>query len=82
MLHVTDVRLVGGYRLWLRFNDGTAGEIDLGAELEGPIFAPLRNLALFNQVCVDPDVHTLAWPNGADFAPEFLRALVERHVAA
>lgn len=82
MLHVTDVRLAGGYRLWLRFNDGTAGEVDLGAELEGPIFAPLRDPALFSQVCVDPDVHTLAWPNGADFAPEFLRALVERHVAA
>ncbi len=82
MLHVTDVRLVGGYRVWLRFNDGTAGEIDLGAELEGPMFTPLRDPVLFTQVGIDPDVHTIAWPNGADFAPEFLRALVERHVAA
>ncbi|MCE2901777.1 MAG: DUF2442 domain-containing protein [Gemmatimonas sp.] len=82
MLHVTDVRLVSGYRLWLRFNDGTAGVIDLGAELEGPMFTPLRDPALFSQVGIDPDVHTIAWPNGADFAPEFLRALVERHVAA
>ena len=46
------------------------------------MFTPLRDPVLFTQVGIDPDVHTIAWPNGADFAPEFLRALVERHVAA
>lgn len=82
MLHVTSVRPAGGYRLWLRFNDDTEGEVDLGPELDGPVFEPLRAPALFAQVAIDPEVHTIAWPNGADFAPEFLHSLVEQHAAA
>jgi hypothetical protein len=27
---------------------------------------------LFNQVQIDPEVHTLVWPNGADFDPATL----------
>jgi len=82
MLHVVTVRPVAGYRLWLRFSDGIEGEIDLGPELEGPVFEPLRDPAVFARVAIDPDVHTIAWPNGADFAPEFLHALVRHHAAA
>lgn len=82
MLHVTDVRPVGGYRLWLSFSDGFEGEVDLGAELDGPVFLPLKDPALFGQVRIDPDVQTITWPNGADFAPEFLRALVAQRTAA
>ena len=78
MLHVTDVRLTGEYRLWLRFSDGTAGQVDLAHELDGPMFEPLRNADLFAQVRVDPEIRTVAWPNGADFAPEFLRERVAR----
>ena len=40
--------------------------------LKGELYGPLRSLELFNQVQVDPEVETLVWPNGADFAPEFL----------
>jgi hypothetical protein len=40
--------------------------------LEGDLFAPLRDLALFNQVRIDPEAHTLVWPNGADFDPAIL----------
>ncbi len=82
MLHVTEVQPAGGFRLWLVFNDGTRGEVDLEHELDGPIFAPLREPTLFAQVTIDPDVHTITWPNGADFAPEFLRDLVRKHVVA
>jgi len=32
----------------------------------------LRDLALFNQVRIDPEVHTLVWPSGADFDPATL----------
>lgn len=82
MLHVTSVRPVAGYRLWLHFSDGTEGEVDLGPELEGAVFEPLRDSSVFAQVSIDPDVHTIAWPNGADFAPEFLHGLVRQHAAA
>ena len=70
--HVVEARHVTGYVVWLKFRDGTAGEVDLAPELRGPIFDPLRDLQAFKQFRIHPDFHTLVWPNGADFAPEFL----------
>ncbi len=72
MIRVTDARLLHDFTVWVRFNDGTEGEIDLSDELEGPVFEPLQDPETFAQVHVDPDIHTLVWPNGADFAPDFL----------
>ena len=69
---VIEARHVSGYTVWLKFRDGTQGEIDLKSELDGPVFEPLRNLSVFLQFRVDPEFHTLVWPNGADLAPEFL----------
>lgn len=66
-------RYVHGYTLWLRFVDGTEGEVDLSHELEGEVFAPLQDLEYFQAFSLHPELHTLVWPNGADFAPEFLR---------
>jgi hypothetical protein len=69
---VVEARYVGRYTLWLRFRDGTFGEIDLERELHGPVFEPLRDPAVFSQFQIHPEFHTLTWVNGADFAPEFL----------
>lgn len=78
MLHVTATRYLSGFRLWLAFDDGSSGEVDLANELKGPVFEPLRDQSIFRQVCVDPELETVTWPNGADFAPEFLKELCER----
>ena len=72
IIRVTDAKLVRDFTVWLRFNDGAEGEVDLSAELEGPVFEPLQDPETFAQFRLDPDVHTLVWPNGADLAPEFL----------
>jgi len=77
MLNVCDVKVRGAYRLWLRFSDGAEGEIDLDHQLTGPIFQPLRDPSTFAAVRVDQGIRTIAWPNGADFAPEFLRSLLD-----
>src|SRR5438477_5517837 len=69
---VVEARHIGGFVIWLRFRDGTAGEIDLEQELYGPVFEPLRDAAVFKQFRVHEEFRTLVWPNGADFAPEFL----------
>ncbi len=69
---VTSVKVLSGYRLRIGFDDGTQQQIDLEPILEGEIFGPLRNLSLFKKVRVDPEVHTLVWPNGADFDPATL----------
>lgn len=60
------------YRIWLRFSDGVQGEIDLEDELWGEVFEPLRSKDTFAAVRLDPDIGTIVWPTGADFAPEFL----------
>jgi hypothetical protein len=69
-----NARYVRDYVIWLKFSDSVAGEVDLGGELDGPFFEPLRDPATFRYV--HPDLHTIVWPNGADFAPEFLHERV------
>jgi hypothetical protein len=69
-LHVIEARYVRDYTVWLRFNDGTSGEVDLSEELDGPVFGPLKDLDRFKRFTLA--YHTLTWENGADFAPEFL----------
>ena len=73
-LHVLEAQYVRDYVVRLKFSDGAAGEVDLRAELEGPIFGALRDIEQFKRFSVA--YHTLTWPNGADFAPEFLRERV------
>lgn len=75
MLHVVAARPLGGHRVWLRFDDGVEGESDLAGELDGPVFEPLSDPAYLARFTVDD---TLVWPNGADFAPEFLRERLRR----
>jgi hypothetical protein len=72
ILHVKEAKHLHDYTIWLRFNDGVEGEIDLKNELEGEVFGPLKAPDLFQQFSVDPEMETLVWPNGADLAPEFL----------
>lgn len=74
ILRVTDARLVRDFIVWVRFNDGSEGEVDLSGELDGPVFEPLRDPEMFARFRLDLDIHTLVWPNGADLAPEFLHA--------
>lgn len=64
---------VAGHTVRLRFDDGLEGEVDLSDELHGPVLEPLRDIRFFRQVQLHPELRTLVWPNGADFAPEFLR---------
>ena len=73
MLHVRYAKYVDGYKLWVSFDDGTAGEVDLENKLFGAIFEPLKEKSFFSKVAVDPQLETVVWPNGADLAPEFLK---------
>jgi hypothetical protein len=72
--HIVEGRYVFGYTVWLRFSDGAEGKVDLTKELHGPVFEPLKNIEVFRQFVVHPELKTLVWPNGADFAAEFLRS--------
>jgi hypothetical protein len=70
LLHVTDAQYIADYRLRLKFNNGAQGVVDLESELYGEVFEPLRDKKTFRQFTLTS--RTLEWPNGADFAPEFL----------
>jgi len=69
---VVSFEITEPYALRVHFDDATAQVINFQPILAGEIYAPLRELSLFNQVRIDPEVHTLVWPNGADFDPETL----------
>jgi len=70
---VRSFEIVGAYVLRVEF------------VLAGELFGPLRDPTLFRQVRLDAEVHTLVWPNGADFDPatlhdwpDYVQAFVSR----
>jgi hypothetical protein len=69
---VRSFQFVESYTLRVQFDDHTEQVIDFQPVLAGDLFRPLRDFALFHQVRIDPEVHTLVWPNGADFDPATL----------
>lgn len=74
---VVRAEYIQGYLIRVWFGDGSSAEIDFAKELEGEVFDPLRDISYFRQFLVHPELHTLVWPNGADFAPEFLYSKVQ-----
>ena len=69
---VVSFEIVAPHILRVRFDDDTVQTINFQPALAGELYGPLRDLKLFNQASIDPEVHTLVWPNGADFDPATL----------
>jgi hypothetical protein len=78
---ITGFEIVGPYRLRIAFADGLVRTIDFQGILEGELYAPLRELTMFNAVTLDDQTHTLVWPNGADFDPATLHDWPEHEAA-
>ncbi len=70
---VTSLERLGGFRLRVRFNDGSGGVHDFAAMTNepGPMLEPLRDEGYFARVFLEFGAPT--WPNGFDIAPEWLR---------
>lgn len=66
---VVAFEMIGPYRLRVSFDDESEQTINFEPVLHGTMLRPLRDFALFNQVQLDHETHTLVWPNGADFDP-------------
>ena len=71
--HVRAFQHEAPYTLRIQFSDDSEQVIDFRPVLAGDMFGPLRDVNLFDQVRIDPEVHTIVWPNGADFDPATLR---------
>jgi hypothetical protein len=69
---VSAFEVVSPYTLRIAFDDTSEQVINFESVLAGELFGPLRELTMFNKVRLDPEVHTLVWPNGADFDPATL----------
>jgi hypothetical protein len=72
LCRVSGFQIVGPYTILVNFDDCTEQTIDFRPVLRGELYGPLRDLSVFNQVALDSEVHTLVWPNGADFDPATL----------
>lgn len=74
-LHVIDAEYDEKYKLKLKFNNGAEGIVDLEGELYGEVFEPLKDIEQFQKFMLTG--RTIEWPNGADFAPEYLLEIAE-----
>lgn len=81
MQRVVAVRSLPEFQLEVRFTDGTQGVISIQDRLFGPMFEPLRDRALFEQVAID-EFGAICWPNGADLAPDALYDRLREAIAA
>jgi hypothetical protein len=81
IFRVVSFEKVAPFTLRVLFDDGTSQVIDFRPVLKGELYGPLQNPSLFDQVRVDPEVHTLVWPNGADFDPAILHNWPESSAA-
>jgi hypothetical protein len=77
-LHTTTVTVLLGFRLQITFNNSMVGEICLLDELWGEMFEPLKEGSVFATAQQHDEMGTVAWSNGAAFAPEFLLELMQR----
>ena len=78
---ITSFEHIAPYTLRLRFDDGLCRTINLESILEGELFGPLRDPAVFAQVSLDAEVHTVVWPSGADLDPASLHDWPEHEAA-
>jgi hypothetical protein len=85
---IVEARPLGQHRLFLRFEDGVQGEVDIAGMVQFTgVLALLADAAYFAQVTADPETGTVTWPNGADLDPDVLYAAVtgipvEQRIAA
>lgn len=71
-LHITEVKYLYDYQVEVAFNNGKRGVADLSSALWGSVFEPLKNQTEFSKLVLNSELETIAWPNGADLAPEFI----------
>ena len=79
MLEVTQALYQEEYKIWVEFNDGVSGVVDLSDTLWGPMFEPLKDIKQFKRFAVSDVFHTLVWENDADLAPEYLYEKMTSH---
>lgn len=74
---VVRIEYRGGHVFHIVFDDGLEGDMDFSKYIgKGPIFEPLKDESFFQQATIEGG--TIAWPNGADIAPETLYEIIRQ----
>jgi hypothetical protein len=81
MYQVVSAKPLKGFRLEITFADGLHGQVSLAERLFGPVFEPLKDETEFQKVAVD-EFGAIAWPCGADLAPDAIYQRLASHVTA
>jgi hypothetical protein len=72
MYRIVEVEAREGYRVWIRFEDGMSGEVDLSDLVGKGVFRSWENPEEFRKVFIDEETGTIAWPGNIDLAPDAL----------
>jgi hypothetical protein len=71
-----EAKHIQDYQVWIKFDDGKSGKINLIDEIWGEVFEPLKDIDYFRNFKIEND--TLSWKNEADLAPDFLYELLNQ----
>lgn len=71
-IEIIDAKHTENYKIWVKFNDGKSGVVNLENELWGSQFEQLKDENQFKKFKISEISKTIEWENGADLAPEFL----------
>jgi hypothetical protein len=77
---VADLEVLPGFRLRVRFNDGTEGSVDMRAFINSSaagVFAPLRDENRFRQASIV--MGAVTWPGDLDLAPDAMHREIKKH---
>lgn len=82
ILDVVKVKVLDDYCLWLEFDNGKSGVVDISkiVPFQG-VFAPLKNKNYFSCVKINTDIGTICWENGADISPAILFKNIQKNAA-
>jgi len=65
--YVVELEVRQPYSIWVRFDDGTAGEVDLSDSAEtGGIFSAWSDSGYWRSAHIVPDTGAVAWGNDSD----------------
>lgn len=79
LIDIIDVKPQNHYVLWLKFEDGTEGTVDIKnllGDFTG-VFSKFKDLKYFQSVKIDKEIGTIAWPENIDLCPDVLYAAVK-----
>ena len=76
MKRIVEAKPLPNYRLFVRFEDGAKGEVDLSSMVGNGVFASWKDQAVFSRVSIDSATGTVTWPDGIDLCPDTLYSYV------